>query len=87
MRPASGWRSSAVAHHEATVIAQLSGGSGSGSSQAIPHFVQVDFASATQTVLYVMAGIMGLAALVALRGLPRHAAVPATTAPVPVGSD
>ena len=36
---------------------------------SIPHFVSVDFAHSTQVVLYVMAGIMAAAALVALRGL------------------
>ena len=35
----------------------------------IPHFVRLDFALASQTVFYVMAGIMALAALVALVGL------------------
>ena len=38
---------------------------------SIPHFVSVDFASATATVLYVMCGVMALAALVALIGLKR----------------
>ncbi len=38
---------------------------------SIPHFVSVDFAHATQTVLYVMCGIMALAGLVALFGLQR----------------
>jgi MFS family permease len=41
----------------------------SGSVAAIPHFVRVDFAQATQTVLYVMAGVMAVAAIVALVGL------------------
>jgi hypothetical protein len=35
----------------------------------IPHFVRLDFAYATRSVLYVMAGVMALAALVALVGL------------------
>jgi EmrB/QacA subfamily drug resistance transporter len=39
------------------------------SVSGIPHFVRLDFAHATQTVLYVMAGIMAAAALVALVGL------------------
>ena len=47
-------------------------GTGGGHARRLPHFIQIDFASATQTVLYVMAGIMGVAALVALRGLPRN---------------
>jgi EmrB/QacA subfamily drug resistance transporter len=60
-----------------TLAAQLSqsaGGSSSGSGSgskaaAIPHFYQLDFAYATRTVLYVMAGIMAVAAIVAIIGL------------------
>ncbi len=44
---------------------------GSGSVASIPHFVSVDFAHATQTVLYVMCGIMAVAGVVALFGLQR----------------
>ena len=44
---------------------------GSGSVDSIPHFVSLDFAHATATVLYVMCGIMALAAVVALFGLKR----------------
>ena len=55
----------------------------------IPHFVSVDFAHSTQVVLYVMAGVMAFAALVALRGLEsgrqetvrEERSVPTTTAP------
>ncbi len=54
---------------EANHIAQFQQGGGPVSS--IPHYVSVDFAHATQTVLYVMCGIMGFAGLVALRGLQR----------------
>jgi EmrB/QacA subfamily drug resistance transporter len=65
-----------------TLAAQLSqsaggsssGGAGSGSgskTSAIPHFYQLDFAYATRTVLYVMAGIMAAAAIVAIIGLRR----------------
>ncbi len=43
--------------------------SGSGSVASIPHFFRLDFAYATQTVLYVMAGIMAVAAIVAFVGL------------------
>jgi hypothetical protein len=42
---------------------------GSGSVASIPHFFRVDFAQSTQTVLYVMAGIMAVAAIVAFVGL------------------
>ena len=45
-----------------------SGGSGSGSG-SVPHFIQLDFAYATRNVLYVMAGIMAAAAIVAILGL------------------
>jgi hypothetical protein len=37
----------------------------------IPHFVRVDFAHATQTVFFVMAGVMAVAAIVARIGLQR----------------
>ncbi len=57
---------------QAKIIAQAShGGSGSGSTSAIPQFIRMDFAYATQTVLYVMAGIMAAAAIVAFVGLER----------------
>jgi EmrB/QacA subfamily drug resistance transporter len=59
----------AAAAAEAARIAQLQGGNGSVSS--IPLFIRADFAAATQDVLYAMAAIMALAALVALRGLRR----------------
>jgi EmrB/QacA subfamily drug resistance transporter len=45
----------------------------SGSTASIPHFVRLDFAGATQTVLYVMAAVMAVAAIVAVLGL-RHGA-------------
>jgi EmrB/QacA subfamily drug resistance transporter len=55
---------------QATGIAQQAqGGGGSGSVSAIPHFIRLDFAYATRTVLYVMAGIMAVATIVALIGL------------------
>jgi EmrB/QacA subfamily drug resistance transporter len=62
------------AHREASSISQSLGqgsGSGGSSSGKIPHFISLDFAYATRTVLYVMAGIMAAAALVAFFGL-RH---------------
>ncbi len=43
--------------------------SGSGSVGAIPHFIRLDFAHATQTVLYIMAVVMAAAAVVAILGL------------------
>ena len=56
---------SAKAHTEASNIAQ----SRSGSVSAIPHFVRLDFAYATRSVLYVMAAIMAVAAVTAFVGL------------------
>ena len=44
---------------------------GNGSVASIPHFVSLDFAHATETVLYVMCGVMALAFVVALFGLER----------------
>ncbi len=38
---------------------------------SIPHFVPLAFAHATETVLYVMCGIMAFAGVVALFGLKR----------------
>jgi EmrB/QacA subfamily drug resistance transporter len=46
-------------------------GSANGSVASIPHFYRVDFAQSTQTVLYVMAGIMAAAFIVAALGLRR----------------
>jgi len=57
------------AHTEAANLAQSHGSSGSVTS--IPHFFRLDFAYSTQTVLYVMAGIMAAAAVVAFVGLRR----------------
>jgi MFS family permease len=56
---------------EAAKIAQLQGGSGNIAS--IPLFIRADFAHAIQDVLYAMAIIMAVAAVVALRGLRRDA--------------
>jgi hypothetical protein len=64
----------ARAQAEAAVLAQSrsgGSGSGSGSTAAIPQFYRLDFAYATRTVLYVMAGIMAVAWLVAMIGLRR----------------
>jgi len=49
--------------------AQLSQSQGNRSLAAIPHFVRLDFAHATQTVFLAMAAIMAAAALVAFLGL------------------
>jgi EmrB/QacA subfamily drug resistance transporter len=69
-----------AASHLASGISQFQN-SGQNVS-TIPHFVRLDFAYATQTVFYVMAGIMGAAGVVALLGLRRGAQeehVPAPT--------
>jgi EmrB/QacA subfamily drug resistance transporter len=54
-------------------------GSGSSSASAIPHWFALDFAHAIQSVLYVMAAIMAVAAVVAFIGL-RAGLQPAPTA-------
>jgi EmrB/QacA subfamily drug resistance transporter len=60
----------AQAARQASALAQTSAdGGGSGSAASIPQFFRLDFAYATQTVLYVMAGVMAAAALVAFVGL------------------
>ena len=59
-----------LSHAEAVKAANANSGSGSGGSTAgIPQFVRMDFARATQTVFYIMAGVMALACVVALVGL------------------
>ena len=61
--------SHAAASAQATKIAQFHGGSGNITN--IPMFIRTDFADATRAVLYAMAVIMGVAAIVAIRGLRR----------------
>ena len=61
--------SPARATAEASKLAQAEN---TGASTAtIPHFIRLDFAYATRTVFYVMAGIMAAAAVVAFLGLER----------------
>ena len=52
--------------HAAQVAARFSQSQGGHSVSSIPHYDSLDFAYATQSVLYVMCGIMGFAGLVAL---------------------
>lgn len=53
-----------------TEAAQIGQARGVGAKvTAIPHFIRLDFAYASRTVFYIMAGIMATAALVALVGL------------------
>jgi EmrB/QacA subfamily drug resistance transporter len=67
---AQGATPSQAAAGAAKAAAASSGASGSGGGAgAIPHFIRVDFAHASQTVFYVMAGVMAVAAVVALIGL------------------
>ena len=56
-----------VATRDAATIAQAQGGTGS--AQAIPHFVSLDFAQATRTVFIGLAVAMGVAGVIALVGL------------------
>ena len=75
--------SSAAAHSEASRISQSRGGGGGVGT--IPHFVRLDFALATRSVLYVMAAIMAVAAIVAFAGL--RAGVQADADPLPSEDD
>ncbi len=61
----------AKAHAQAARLSQLTGGGsgGHGGVGSIPHFFRLDFAYATQTVLYIMAAVMAAAAVVAFIGL------------------
>jgi EmrB/QacA subfamily drug resistance transporter len=59
------------AARQAAKLAQSSQGGAGANGGPIPRFFQLDFAHATSTVLYVMAGIMAAAALVAYLGLRR----------------
>ncbi|MGD0392667.1 MAG: MFS transporter [Acidimicrobiales bacterium] len=58
-----------LAAKDAATISQAQGGNGS--AQSIPHFVRLDFASATRSVLIGMAVAMGAAAVVGMIGLRR----------------
>jgi MFS family permease len=72
-----------VASSEAAKIAQLQGGSGNVAD--IPLFIRADFAGATRDVLYGMAIVMGVATLVALRGLKRGVQQDLAQAPAEAG--
>jgi len=60
-----------LTHAHAHAIASHLSQSRSGNVSSIPHYVRLDFAYATRSVLYVMAAIMAAAAVVALLGLRR----------------
>jgi EmrB/QacA subfamily drug resistance transporter len=68
----------AVATKEAAQIAKLQQGTGAG---AIPHFVRLDFAYATRSVLLTMSGVMAAAAVVAIVGLRRGVQTEVSTEP------
>ncbi len=64
---------SGIAHRVAASFSSSSAasGSGSGRSPALVHDVQLAFAHSTQTVFYIMAGVMVATFFVAVRWLPR----------------
>jgi EmrB/QacA subfamily drug resistance transporter len=70
------------AHAEAARIAQSRGGS----VASIPHFVRLDFAYATRSVLYVMAAIMAAAAVTAFVGLRAGVQEETVESAAPVGA-
>jgi EmrB/QacA subfamily drug resistance transporter len=57
--------------HAAQVAAKVSQSQGGSSVGSIPRYASLDFAHATEAVLFVMCGIMAFAGLVALVGLQR----------------
>jgi EmrB/QacA subfamily drug resistance transporter len=70
---------SGVAHSVASKLGSGTPSAGSGSSgqpHALVHDVQIAFAHSTQTVFYIMAGVMALTFFVAVRGLPSGKVVP-----------
>jgi EmrB/QacA subfamily drug resistance transporter len=75
-----------AASAEAGKIAQLQGGNSNSNITTIPAFIRGDFAAATRDVLYGMAVIMAVAALVALLGLRRGVQEDTAQAPEELGS-
>ncbi len=68
---------------QAAAIAQQSQGGGSSSGGgAIPQFIKLDFAYATRSVLFVMSGVMAVAAIVAILGLRGGAQTEVVTSPL-----
>jgi hypothetical protein len=63
----------------AQVAARVSQSQGGQSVSSIPRYYSLDFAHATQSVLFVMCGIMAFAGVVALFGLQRGLQDAATT--------
>jgi hypothetical protein len=61
-----------VAHRAASSFgSSAGGGGGAGQPHTIVHDVQLAFAHSTQTVFYIMAGIMAVTFIVTVRWLPR----------------
>jgi EmrB/QacA subfamily drug resistance transporter len=58
-----------VPHAQAVRTAAAISQSQGGNVATIPHFIRLDFADATRTIFYIMAGVMAVAAVVARRGL------------------
>jgi hypothetical protein len=75
-----------AASAEAAKIAQLQGGNSNSNITTIPAFIRADFASGTRDVLYGMAVIMAVAAVVALLGLRRGVQQEPEQADAPVGA-
>jgi EmrB/QacA subfamily drug resistance transporter len=71
----------AQASAQASRITQDIGESQGGGHGAIPQFIRLDFAYATRAVLYAMAIVMGVAAIVAFVGLRRGVQEDIATAP------
>ncbi|MBV9338875.1 MAG: MFS transporter [Solirubrobacterales bacterium] len=67
-----------IAHRVAASFGASAPGSGSASGQphALVHAVQLAFAHSTQTVFYIMAGVMAATFLVSVRFLPRGRVMP-----------
>jgi len=75
---------SSVAHKVAASLGSASAvGSASGQPHALVHDVQVAYAQSTQTVFYIMSGVMAATFLVTLRWLPRGRVEPAEELGVP----
>jgi EmrB/QacA subfamily drug resistance transporter len=70
--------------HASAEASRLGQPQGSGGSTAnVPHFIRIDFAYASRTVFYIMAGIMAVACVVGLLGLePGRQELASETAPV-----
>ncbi|HEY2795041.1 MAG TPA: MFS transporter [Micromonosporaceae bacterium] len=76
----------AQAEKVAETTSQASHGTGGSGSTTIPHFIQVDFAYAIRNVLWVMAAVMAVAAIVAYFGLQWGRQQPGEEMPTAAGS-